>query len=101
MVGYGSQANTLRGDPVITRSATKEEKEVMTRVKKRKGVRKTISAGGGTAYYLHTEVEGPRGGWDDHWKTSNGYWVIHRGNEHHVYSTNERHKPRRKKRRKK
>lgn len=70
----------------------------MARVKKRKGVRKTINTAQGTAYYLHTEVEGPRGGWDDHWKTTSGYWVIHRDNEHHVYSTNERHKPKRKKR---
>lgn len=63
--------------------------------------KKTIETSQGTAYYLHTEVEGPRGTWDDHWKTTDGYWVIHRGNEHDVYSTNERHKPRRKKGRKK
>ena len=40
----------------------------------------------GVAYYQRTEVEDENGNWNDSGlSTRNGYWVIHKGPEHHIY----------------
>ena len=44
-----------------------------------------INVLGGTAKYVRTEVEDANGNWNDNYYTRDGYWVIHEGNEHHIY----------------
>ena len=39
----------------------------------------------GTAKYLCTEIEDKAGNWNDNYCIRDGYWVIHEGNQHHVY----------------
>ena len=50
-----------------------------------KNVKPTIGMAGGTAYYVHTEIEDKYGRWNTSWRTRDGYWVIHRGKYHDVY----------------
>jgi len=44
----------------------------------------TINTVQGVADYSHTEVE-KNGRWDNHYLASNGEYVIHEGQNHHVY----------------
>ena len=44
-----------------------------------------INVIGGTAKYVCTEIEDKFGRWNDNYYTRDGYYVIHNGNEHHVY----------------
>jgi hypothetical protein len=44
-----------------------------------------IGVADGNARYLRTEVEDAQGKWNDSYKTTHGYWVIHEGKKHHVY----------------
>lgn len=45
----------------------------------------TINTIKGEALYSHTELEDKNGNWYDNWYTSAGEYVIHDGDEHHVY----------------
>ncbi len=46
---------------------------------------KKIQTINGEALYSHTETEDENGSWNDNWSTKNGEFVIHDGNQHHVY----------------
>lgn len=48
----------------------------------------TINMSAGTAAYSHSEIEDINEQWDDHWLTVNGEYVIHEGQQHHVYLLN-------------
>jgi len=52
-----------------------------------KNVKPYISTARGKAFYSHTEIENEYGGWDQHWATIAGEFVIHEGKKHHVYKT--------------
>lgn len=39
----------------------------------------------GEAFYTHTEIEDANGRWYDNYHTSDGAYLIHCGNYHHVY----------------
>ena len=44
----------------------------------------------GRAYFYKTEVEDKNGRWyNDYW-IRDGFWVIHEGNQHHVYKIRKR-----------
>ena len=45
----------------------------------------SIETAQGIADYSHTEVEDNDKNWDDHWLVSNGEYVIHDENQHHIY----------------
>jgi HK97 family phage prohead protease len=63
-------------------------------LQQRTGVPSTIQVAGGTATYVGTEVEDKNGRWDDSYKTSDGYWVIHHGSVHDVYQKSVEKEPR-------
>lgn len=48
----------------------------------------TIRTVAGIAYYQCTEVENQEGRWNNNYSTRDGFWVIHRGRFHDVYSVN-------------
>jgi hypothetical protein len=52
------------------------------------GPASSINTANGVAYFLRTEVENANGRWNDSYTTASGYWVIHKGNKHHVYTLN-------------
>ena len=45
----------------------------------------TINTIQGVANYVATEVEDANGNWNDNYNTTDGYWVVHNGNEHYIY----------------
>jgi hypothetical protein len=47
----------------------------------------TIGTVQGGALYSHTEVEDLNEDWNDDWPTRLGFYVIHEGQQHHVYAT--------------
>jgi len=46
----------------------------------------------GRAYFVKTCTEDKRGGWDDHWSTMAGEFVIHEDKKHYVYSLDRKYK---------
>lgn len=52
--------------------------------------RKSIKVAGGFADYLTTETENEHGDWDDSYKITDGFWLIHEGKKHHVYKQRRR-----------
>jgi len=44
----------------------------------------------GRAKFVCTEIEDSLGRWNDY-KTSDGFWVIHQGDRHHVYQVIDNH----------
>lgn len=54
------------------------------------GPKSSINTAAGPAYYLRTERENADGRWNDRYAINDGYWVIHDGPEHHVYTTSKR-----------
>jgi len=44
-----------------------------------------IDVAGGSAKYVCTEIEDSRGRWNDDYNVRDGYFVIHDGENHHVY----------------
>ncbi len=53
------------------------------------GVKPEIGTVAGTAKYIGTETEDKNGKWNDSYATKDGYWVIHSGEQHHVYKVSE------------
>ena len=48
-------------------------------------VKTSIQVMSGTAKYVKTEVENKFGKWNDNYYVKDGYYVIHHGNQHHLY----------------
>jgi len=46
---------------------------------------KTINTISGEALYYCTEIEDKNEKWNDDYSTTQGFYVIHRGDKHHVY----------------
>ena len=55
-------------------------------MKKLCNIKPTIRTVAGEAEYIGTEIEDKRGRWNDNYSTRDGYYVIHHGDKHHVYS---------------
>lgn len=54
--------------------------------KKLKGVKETISTADGEKRYIGTETEDKNENWgQEQYSIKNGYWVIHQGEQHHIY----------------
>lgn len=45
----------------------------------------SINTISGEAFYTHTEIEDTNGRWNDNYFTSDGAYLMHSGNCHHVY----------------
>jgi hypothetical protein len=48
-------------------------------------VHKFINTVQGRAKLVAVLTEDAHGRWDDHWRTADGYWVVHSGDRHYVY----------------
>jgi len=48
----------------------------------------SIQTSAGEAFFVKTEHENETGRWNDDYWTRDGYYVIHRGKQHHVYKVN-------------
>lgn len=55
------------------------------RIEKINKVGTKIDTAWGKALYSHTEVEDKNGNWDDHWKVSDGEYVVHCIEQHHIF----------------
>jgi hypothetical protein len=69
----------------MRRSSRLRHKTRQTIKTRLQGVPEFIDVIGGRAKFVCTEIEDSLGRWNDDYYTTDGYWVIHQGNRHHVY----------------
>jgi len=63
-----------------------EQAEWRAKPYRRFGAKPIISTAFGEKKYLKTEVEDENGKWKDNYSTKDGFFVIHDGRRHHIYS---------------